>query len=66
MEVLPSDNYAVAGATTGRNNSNDGFLGMEFPGLLDEIDAFRVEHQAQDVSDSLFLVWTGANDFSVP
>src|SRR5881394_3305387 len=39
MQYKPEDNYAVAGATTGTLNSNDG-PGHEFPGLLDEVASF--------------------------
>jgi phospholipase/lecithinase/hemolysin len=36
MQVLLENNYAVAGATTGHANSNDGVLGLQYPGLQDK------------------------------
>src|SRR5215831_1356590 len=49
MQVLQEDNYAVAGATTGHLNSNDGVLGLLYPGLQDEISEFLASHQAAGV-----------------
>lgn len=64
MQVFPGDNYAVAGATTGHDNSNDGILGQQFPGLQDEIGEFMAAHQAREADpDALYVVWAGANDF---
>jgi phospholipase/lecithinase/hemolysin len=63
MAIQPGDNYAVAGATTGRDNVNNGLAGLTFPGLQDEIDSFQASHSPADASDALFVVWAGANDF---
>lgn len=63
MQIRPGDNYAVAGATTGRSNINDGLAGLEFPGLQDQIDSFTSQHTPSEVTDSLCVVWAGANDF---
>ena len=66
MQVKPGDNYAVAGATTGHANSNDGLLGLRFPGLQDEIQEFLEQVQAGGPDpDALYVIWAGANDFFV-
>ncbi len=66
MEVTPADNYAVGGATTGRDNENDIPGVFEFPGLQDELDLFtaRLQGGAAD-PDALYIIWAGANDFFV-
>jgi phospholipase/lecithinase/hemolysin len=64
-------NYAVAGATTGRDNENDGLLfnGMVFedlPGLQDELDFFESDLNGKKADKrALYVVWAGANDFFV-
>jgi len=63
MVILPGDNYAVAGATTGRFNVNNGMGGLTFPGLQDQIDSFQAHHPWEDAKGALFVVWAGANDF---
>src|SRR5262245_25018161 len=63
MTIQSGDNYAVAGATTGRYNVNNGQGGLTFPGLLDQIDTFARQHPGTEASDALFVVWAGANDF---
>ena len=63
MQPLPGDNYAVAGATTGRLNVKSGLGGMTFSGLQDEIDSYQASHTAADANGALFVVWAGANDF---
>jgi outer membrane lipase/esterase len=66
MEVRPGDNYAVAGATTGHANSNDGLLGLKYPGLQDQIEAFLAARQAGGADrEALYVIWAGANDFFV-
>jgi len=65
MQVLPEDDYAVAGATTGRANSNNGLLGLQYPGLQDQIEEFVAAHEAGADSDALYVLWAGANDFFV-
>jgi phospholipase/lecithinase/hemolysin len=65
MEIRPGDNYAVGGATTGRDNSNNGLAGRTYPGLQDQIDAFVADHKTHEACDALFTVWTGANDFFI-
>lgn len=66
MQVLPKDNYAVAGATTGHDNSNNGLLGLQYPGLQDQISEFLSSHQTDGVDPAaLYVIWAGANDFFV-
>ena len=63
MTILPGDNYAIAGATTGRYNVNNGTGGMTFPGLQDQLDAYQADHTAAEAAGALFIVWAGATDF---
>ena len=58
-------NYAVYGATSGRDNFNDSPAdGWEFPGLHDEIDLFVEDlNGGRADENALYVVWTGANDF---
>ena len=63
MTIQAGDNYAVAGATTGSYNVNNGLGGLTFPGLQDQIDAFQRQHSPAEARDALFVVWAGANDF---
>lgn len=66
MQVSPEDNYAVAGATTGHDNFNDGLFGMVYPGLQDQLDAFLGTLPASGADPhALYVVWIGANDFFV-
>jgi phospholipase/lecithinase/hemolysin len=64
MQYEPADNFAVAGATTGTSNSNDG-PGRQFPGLLDEIASFINDGGVTEPERALYVVAAGANDFSV-
>jgi hypothetical protein len=65
MEYTPADNFAVGGETTGRLNSNDGFAGKEYPGLLDEVDSFLAESAKAEPERALYTVEAGANDFFI-
>ena len=66
MQVLPEDNYSVAGATTGHDNSNNGLLGLQYPGLQDQISEFLSSHQDGGVDQAaLYVVWAGANDLFI-
>jgi phospholipase/lecithinase/hemolysin len=66
MQILPGDNYAVGGATTGEVNSNDGILGLEYPGLQDQLASFLATTQPGGADpEALYVVWAGANDFFV-
>src|SRR5215471_4598683 len=64
--LVPGDNYAVAGAMTGHGNSNDGFLGLIYPGLQDELAAFvATEPPGGADPQALYIIWAGANDIFV-
>jgi phospholipase/lecithinase/hemolysin len=63
MDYQPADNFAVGGATTGTLNSNDGFAGKEYPGLLDEIASFQAMSPVSEPERALYVVEAGANDF---
>jgi phospholipase/lecithinase/hemolysin len=65
MDYQPGDNFAVGGATTGTLNSNDGFAGKEYPGLLDEIASFAASRPVSEPERALYVVEAGANDFFV-
>lgn len=54
----PLDNFAWAGANTGRTNVYGGL-----PGMLDELDEYLacLRHKAD--KKALYIVWGGANDF---
>jgi phospholipase/lecithinase/hemolysin len=57
-------NLAYGGATSGGQNVAERLFGGDFPGLLDEIDAFAAKPflPTFDAPD-LFVVWAGANDY---
>jgi len=59
---LPAVNYAYGGAQTDRGNLFDGFAGIDFPGLADEVAGFTAQPGGAD-PDALYIVWAGANDF---
>ncbi len=65
MEYQPADNFAVAGATTGTFNSNNGIAGKEYPGLQDEIASFTAMSSVSEPERALYVIAAGANDFSV-
>lgn len=54
--------FAVAGATTGRSNTNDTDV-SKFGGILDQVDRFVSRAQPRRVNaKALYVVWAGAND----
>ena len=72
VELLPPElvtlelfnNFAFGGAQTGRGNSNEDNLGVDLPGLLDQIDAFAAAVGPSGANpNGLYLVWAGPNDF---
>ena len=71
MDPADIENYAWAGATTGRDNYNDGILndffpGIDLPGLQDELDFFESDLNGKKADKrALYVVWAGANDFFV-
>jgi phospholipase/lecithinase/hemolysin len=60
---LTTENFAVAAALTSRVNFLDGFFGLDFPGLLDEIDMFAAATPSGADPHALYVVWAGVNDF---
>ncbi|WP_299405230.1 SGNH/GDSL hydrolase family protein [Acaryochloris sp. IP29b_bin.148] len=58
---LGGNNFALAGAGTGRNNSSSDDAGLDLPGLLDQIDIF----DRADIADAqgLFFIWAGPNNY---
>jgi phospholipase/lecithinase/hemolysin len=58
-------NFAFGGALSGYENLSDAFLpSLNFPGLLDQIDAFAAEAGANGADpNALYVVWAGSNDF---
>jgi len=67
LSSTTDNNYAVMGATTGRDNFNDtkplpGPAGG-FPGLLDQVDAYTLDVLGMADPDALYTVWAGPNDF---
>ncbi|MGZ8939777.1 MAG: SGNH/GDSL hydrolase family protein [Limisphaerales bacterium] len=65
MELLPSDNFAVGGATTGALNSNNGVAGQNYSGVQQQIADLLAAHPSGLDPDALYIVWAGANDFFV-
>jgi phospholipase/lecithinase/hemolysin len=64
MNYQPDDNFAVAGATTGTANTNDG-PGQKYPGLQDEIALFKDDGGVTEPERALFIVGAGGNDIFV-
>lgn len=55
-------NFAIGGATTGRNNLNDTGT-QRIGGLLDQVDRFTNRTGSREAnSKALYVVWAGAND----
>jgi phospholipase/lecithinase/hemolysin len=71
MDPADVENYAWAGATTGRDNFNDEILddffpGIDLPGLQDQLDIFEQDLGSKKADKrALYTVWAGANDFFV-
>lgn len=60
----PVNNFAFGGATTGRGNSNEDDLGVDLPGLRDQIDAFAAGvGTGKADKNGLYIVWAGPNNF---
>lgn len=60
----PVNNFAFGGATTGRSNSNEDDLGVDLPGLRNQIDAFAVKVGSSGADkNGLYIVWAGPNNF---
>ncbi|GAP94235.1 SGNH/GDSL hydrolase family protein [Leptolyngbya sp. NIES-2104] len=58
-------NFAVGGATTGRENINSTQIGNQsLPGLLTEIDTYSTQVGSSGANPkALYIVWAGGNDF---
>ncbi|MCU0527177.1 MAG: SGNH/GDSL hydrolase family protein [Elainella sp. Prado103] len=64
VTLQPANNFAFGGATTGRGNSNEDDLGVDLPGLRDQIEAFTAIVGAGGADAAgLYLVWAGPNNF---
>jgi phospholipase/lecithinase/hemolysin len=63
MDYQPADNVAVAGATTGTHNVNNGVAGKTYPGLLDEIASFQANSSVAAPELAIYMVEAGGNDF---
>ena len=63
------NNFAVGGARTGRDNSNNDDIapllpGVTLPGLADQIDVFASSIGSGNADpNALYVVWAGPNDF---
>jgi phospholipase/lecithinase/hemolysin len=58
-------NFAIGGATTGRDNSNNNLLPtpLQLGGVLDQIDRFQTQAATLGAgAEDLYVVWAGAND----
>ncbi len=64
MRLESEDQFATLGSMTGNENFRDGFLGMDYPGFLDQIDAFFDQQGPRPLDpEALYVIWIGANDF---
>ncbi|MBE7383624.1 MAG: hypothetical protein F6J95_019670 [Leptolyngbya sp. SIO1E4] len=65
--LLGGTNFAIAGAATGRTNSNDDDLGADLPGMLDQVEVFAQQLEAMGLEQAdpngLYIAWAGANNF---
>jgi phospholipase/lecithinase/hemolysin len=65
MTYDPLDNFAWAGANTGRINAWEPDFGVDLPGMLDELDEYVAglgRHRKAD-KKALYVVFGGSNDF---
>ena len=65
MPLVREENFAVAGATTGTFNSNNGLSNKIYPGLQNEIDSFQALGPTTEPARALYIVEAGPNDFGV-
>ncbi len=74
FEPAQVQNFALGGATTGRDNGLDPLISsltgtsVNLPGLLDQVDSYlSALGDGPANPDSLYVVWAGANDlFNLP
>ncbi len=69
LSVDTSNDFAYGGATTGQENGLNPLiaplLGIQLPGLQQQITAFQSQNLAPD-QDALYILWAGANDYLNP
>jgi phospholipase/lecithinase/hemolysin len=64
MRLESEDQFATLGSMTGNENFRDGFLGNDYPGFLDQMDAFFELQGSRPLDpNALYVIWIGANDF---
>lgn len=62
LTLNPSTDFAIGGAQTGRENTND-TASLELEGVLDQVDRLANQVGAKGVnSKDLYVIWAGAND----
>jgi len=62
--LLPANNFAFAGATTGTRNSIGESVNLDLPGLTDQLDRFAVQAGTDGADpDDLHVLWAGPNNF---
>lgn len=62
LETTLANNYAVNGATTGQANQYEIPLGMDLPGLANELESFVARTGGIADADALYTLWIGPND----
>ncbi len=65
LRVGTSNDFAYGGATTGQENGLNPLLGIQLPGLQQQINTFQSQNPAPD-QDALYILWAGANDYLNP
>lgn len=69
LSVDTSNDFAYGGATTGQENGLNPLiaplLGIQLPGLQQQITAFQSQNPAPD-QEALYILWAGANDYLNP
>jgi Ca2+-binding RTX toxin-like protein len=64
LTLNPSNNFAVAGATTGQSNSLSSNFKIDLPGLQTQLNAFTAKVGPGGADrNGLYVVWAGPNDF---
>ncbi|MEM8643157.1 MAG: SGNH/GDSL hydrolase family protein [Cyanobacteria bacterium P01_G01_bin.54] len=68
--LLGGNNFAVGGATTGRDNLGEDDSGIDLPGLLDQVEVLTQQLETTNVEsaekladpNALYIAWAGANN----
>jgi phospholipase/lecithinase/hemolysin len=64
LTLNSSNNFAVAGATTGQGNSLSSSFNINLPGLQTQLNAFSAKVGPSGADrNGLYIVWAGPNDF---